>query len=68
MQSERAKFKTLLSYMLDHNKKHVEELEELAVKAQELGETRIHDDVLQLIEQMNKANKTLEEDLRIIKA
>ena len=49
--------------MLEHNKKHIEELEELAGKAQDLGETRIHDDILQLVEHMNKANKTLGEIL-----
>jgi len=68
MQSERARFKILLSYMLEHNRKHIEELEELARKAQDFGESGIHDHILQLVEQMNKANKTLEEDLRIIEA
>jgi hypothetical protein len=55
MENEKEKFKILLKYIIEHEVEHASELNELAEKAQELGETEINKAILRGIEQMNKA-------------
>ena len=59
MQSEVTKLIALLRYTIEHNKKHTEELGDLAQKAKELGKAIVYDDIVKGIEQMNSANGSL---------
>ena len=63
MQSEVAKLDILLNHTIEHSKRHVEELNNLAQKAKELSEATVHDDIAEAAEHMNRANKILENAL-----
>ena len=64
MESEMRKLGVLLDYTIKHNSEHAEELKSLARKAKELGETALYDDLIRGVEQMNRANETLEVALK----
>jgi len=64
MESEMMKLDVLLDYTIKHNSEHAEELKSLARKAKELGETALYDDLMRGVEQMNRANETLEVALK----
>ena len=64
MESEKGRLKTKLGYLLEHSTEHVEEFKELARKAQELGETEIHNHIRQGIEQVTRANQSFEAALK----
>ncbi|MBA7670232.1 hypothetical protein ES703_78377 [subsurface metagenome] len=59
MEPELTRLDTLLDYTLEHNKEHAEDLKNLAQKAKELGKSAVHDDIIEGVEQMNKANEIL---------
>ena len=64
MESEMKKLNALLDYTIKHNSEHAEELKNLARQAKELGEAALYDDLMSGVEQMNRANKTLEVALK----
>jgi len=59
MEPEMMKLGTLLDYTIRHNSEHAEELKSLAQKAKELGKTKVYDELMRGVEQMNSANETL---------
>jgi nickel/cobalt exporter len=58
-QAEKDKLRALLDYWVKHNKEHGDEFREWAEKAGNLGETEIHDELMQVAEEMGKANSLL---------
>jgi len=64
MESDKGRLKTKLGFLLEHSTEHVEEFEEVARKAKELGEVAIHDHIRQGIEQVIKANQSFETALQ----
>ena len=58
-QAEKDKLRALLDYWVKHNKEHGDEFREWAEKARDLGETEIHDELMQAAEEMGKANALL---------
>ena len=60
---ERAKLKTLLTYWIDHNKEHSQEFREWAEKAKEFGEAEASEEMLQAVQEMDKASKFLSQTL-----
>ena len=67
MPSEKERLKAKLEFLLEHSKEHVEEFEELAKKADKLGETALRDHILQGIEHVSKANQAFESALKKLK-
>lgn len=67
MESELTRFLTLLNHTVEHNKEHIEKLKNLAKKAQELGKTEAHDDIVKGVEQMSRANEALQNALKGLK-
>jgi len=67
MESELTRLDTLLDYTLEHNKEHADDLRNLAQKANELGKIAVHDDVMQSVEHMDRANEILENALKKLK-
>ena len=59
MESEMMKLEALLDYTIKHNNEHAEDLKTLAQKAKDLGKTAVYQDLMQGVEQMDKANVTL---------
>jgi len=57
----------LLDHWIEHNREHAEEFTEWAVKAKNLGDAGVHDDIAQAAEQMNKANEYLIAALKRLK-
>lgn len=57
--SEMEKLKILLDHWIEHNKEHGEEFREWAEKARDLGETVVHEDMLDAAQHMNKASESL---------
>ena len=64
MQSDMKELDGLLDYTIRHNKKHAEELKNLAEKARALGKSRVDDEIKRGVEQLNQANQSLEEALK----
>ena len=58
-QTEKNKLMVLLDYWVKHNSEHSEEFKEWAEKVQNLGETAIYNDIIEAVEQMDKANAPL---------
>ena len=56
---ERAKLRTMLNYWMEHNKEHSQEFREWADKAKTLGETEAAEELLQAVQEMDKANESL---------
>ena len=57
------KTKTLLTYMLDHNRHHAEELHELAHSLEDEPAQLLHDAILDF----NLGNEKLDEALKLLK-
>jgi hypothetical protein len=55
--TELTRFLTLLNHTLEHTKEHVEKLKNLAMKAEELGKTEVHDDIVKAVEEMNRGTE-----------
>ena len=58
-QAEKDKLLILLDYWVKHNREHGEEFKEWAEKAKSHGETAVHDELMEAVEQMAKANAPL---------
>ena len=58
-QTEKNKLMVLLDYWVKHNSEHSGEFKEWAEKVQNLGETAIYNDIIEAVEQMDKANAPL---------
>ena len=63
MESEMKELDALLEYIIKHHKEHLEEINTLAQKAIGLGKTKVYDDLLKSIEQMNRSNESLKKAL-----
>jgi hypothetical protein len=61
---ERAKMKTLLKYLVEHNREHSQEVKDWAVKAADMGEADVADEMMQAAKTMDEANGLLEKSLR----
>ena len=58
-QAEKDKLRILLDYWVKHNREHGEEFKEWAENAKSYGETAVHDELMEAVEQMTKANAPL---------
>ena len=56
---EKTKMKTLLSYLVEHNRDHSQEVKDWAKKAREIGELTLADDMLAAADAMDKAIELL---------
>jgi phage shock protein A len=61
---DRAKLKTLLSYRIEHNQEHSQEFREWAEKAKAMGETDVAGEMLQAVQEMDKASGLLSQSLK----
>ena len=61
---EKAKMKTLLSYLVDHNREHSQEVKDWAGKAADMGEVDLADEMMQAARAMDEANGLLEKSLK----
>ena len=61
---ERVKLKTLLNYWIEHNKEHSQEFKEWADKAKVLGEAEVYEEMLQAVQEMDKASELLTRALK----
>jgi len=66
-EAEKGKLKTLLNHWTEHNKEHTQEFREWAEKAKSFGQATVHDDIMQAVQQMNKANEFLLKALERLK-
>ena len=62
--SDKAKIKTLLNYWVEHNKEHSQEIIEWAEKARALGEDEVCEQMLEAVQEMDKANEQLAQALK----
>jgi thymidylate synthase ThyX len=53
------KIRTLLDYLIEHNKEHSQEIAEWAEKARALGADQAGEQMLKAAQQMDKANEFL---------
>lgn len=58
-EAEKEKLKILLNHWVEHNRQHAQEFREWAEKAKSLGQAEAHGDMMQAVQQMNKANEFL---------
>lgn len=56
---EKHKLKHLLEHWIEHNEDHASEFQEWADKAQKSGEAAVHEDIMQAVGQLKKANEFL---------
>ena len=61
---ERAKLRTLLNYWVEHNREHSQEFREWADKAKAFGELEVADEMLQAVQEMDKASGLLSQSLK----
>ncbi len=61
---ERAKLRTLLNYWIEHNREHSQEFREWAGKAKGFGEAEAGEEMLQAVQEMDKAGESLSQALR----
>ena len=61
---ERAKLRTLLNYWVEHNREHSEEFKEWADKAKAMGEVEVAGEILQAVQEMDKASGLLSQSLK----
>ena len=61
---ERNKMKTLLSYLVEHNRDHSQEVKDWANKAGELGESELADEMRQAAKAMDTAVELLNGSLK----
>jgi hypothetical protein len=61
---ERAKLTTLLNYWIEHNKEHSQEFEEWANNVKESGDTEVAEEMLQAVQDMDRASECLLRALR----
>ena len=56
---ETTKLKTLLNYWIKHNREHSQEFREWADKAKALGSSKVSKDMMQAVQEMDKASECL---------
>ena len=56
--------KTLLSYLVEHNRDHSQEVKDWAVKAADMGETGLSDEMMRAAGAMDEANELLAGSLK----
>ena len=61
---ERAKLRTLLNYWVEHNREHSQEFREWADKAKAFGELEVAYEMLQAVQEMDKASGLLSQSLK----
>ncbi len=64
MKDEMKELDALLEHLIGHNKNHADEITALAGKAQALGKTSVHADLMQGVEAMNTSNENLTRALK----
>ncbi len=63
---ERAKLRTLLNYWIEHNKEHGQEFREWADKVKGVGEAEVAEEMLQAVQEMDKASERLLQALKLL--
>jgi nickel/cobalt exporter len=63
---ERAKLRTLLNYWMEHNKEHSQEFREWADKVKGFGEAEVAEEMLQAVQEMDKASERLLQALKLL--
>lgn len=66
--AEKEKLKILLNHWVKHNSEHAQGFSEWAEKAKSSGYSEVHDEIMQAVQQMNKANEFLLKASEILKA
>jgi len=61
---EREKMKTLLSYLVEHNRDHSQEVKDWAKKARDMGESGLADEMLRAATAMDEACELLDGSLK----
>ncbi len=61
---ERAKLRTLLNYWIAHNKEHAQQFKEWAGRARGLGEAEVSRELVQAVQEMDRASEILSQALR----
>jgi len=56
---DRDKLEHLLEHWIEHNEEHAEEFRQWASKAEQLGETAVHDEIMEAANQLQMANEAL---------
>ncbi|MBT4512290.1 MAG: hypothetical protein HOC20_08800 [Chloroflexi bacterium] len=56
---DREKLKHLMEHWIEHNREHADEFRQWADKANGFGESAVHDDIMEAVEHLNKANESL---------
>ncbi|HEX78874.1 MAG TPA: hypothetical protein G4O19_01830 [Dehalococcoidia bacterium] len=64
---DREKIRTLLSYWIEHNKEHGEEITEWAEKARALGKDEAYERMLKAVQEMHEADELLAQALKKLK-
>jgi hypothetical protein len=60
---EKGKMQKLLSYLVEHNREHSQEVKEWAARAAEMGESGLADEMMQAAGKMDDANALLAKSL-----
>ena len=63
---ERVKLRTLLNYWIGHNKEHSQEFREWADKVKGFGEAEAAEEMLQAVQEMDKASERLLQALKLL--
>ena len=61
---EKNKMKTLLNYLVEHNRDHSQEVKDWAGKAADMGEAGLADEMMRAAGAMDEANTLLAESLK----
>ena len=61
---EKAKMKTLLTYLVEHNREHSQEVKDWAAKAADMGEQGLADEMMRAAGTMDEANALLDKSLK----
>jgi hypothetical protein len=61
---ERAKLRTFINYLIEHNREHSQEVREWADKAEAMGEAKAAGEMLQASQAMDKSVEHLSQSLR----
>ena len=64
---ERTKLRTLLNYLVEHNKEHSQEVRDWADKVRAMGEAKVAEEMLQASRAMDRASGLLTQSLKRLK-
>jgi len=59
MEVEKEKLRVLLNHWVQHNREHAQEFRHWAEKVERLGQAAVSDEMMQAVQQMDKANEFL---------